>query len=290
MKKNIALIATALSVSALVTGCAKNNPKFESFSQIEAGKTYKLSAMTSTASVTLRDGAVLSVATESTNDLSAKVTTEYDSSGFLKSASIKDKNYDYSFPTITASTYYLSGTNTSDSYFEAANPLGFDFEYQTFGVWNSSYTGSAGEVVTAGAFSTGARTEFNKIPTSGNYVFMGEYAGYYTTGSNVYQVYGWLDLAVDFGAKTVALDGYDAELYNVNTDTWTSTSSLDMVGNLKYTDANNFSGPITFGTSLTGTAEGSFYGPSANEAGGLINAYHPTSSSVKLIASFGAKR
>jgi hypothetical protein len=63
-----------------------------------------------------------------------------------------------------------------------------------------------------------------------------------------------------------------------------------MSGTLTYSSgANQFSGAIsTAGSAMTGTAVGTFYGPSANEIGGTFGV--TGSSGQGMIGAFGGKQ
>jgi len=294
--KNTIILTTAVLSSIGLTGCGANAaketvlpPEFAGFSQIEANTTYSMPAITSAATILFNNGTIDSGEFLG-SDLNASVSAEYDASAEISKVSIKDKNYTaFEFPTIdNTGTYYIDGTNAQkDSvYFDKASGAGN--EYQTYGVWNSEFTGDFAETVVVGVFSTGLRTNFSDIPTALSYDFLGYYDGYVTYSGTPFYVVGDLDLAVNFQLKTVTLESYGSDLYNAITGISVgSDTDLDMIGSLTYTDSNYFSGNVSSNL-FTGTAEGYFYGPNANEAGGVINADNIRGDA--FIASFGAKR
>lgn len=56
----------------------------------------------------------------------------------------------------------------------------------------------------------------------------------------------------------------------------TFVPSLDMTGTLSYAPGSNqFSGPVTATNGMTGTAQGRFYGPAAEEIGGTFSVTGP---------------
>ena len=288
MKKNIALIAAALSV--LVTGCA-NKTKFESFAQIEAGKTYKTPAMTSTIDTTYDAGVPKSFSGEATTDLNALVTAEYEDAQMLKSATIKDKDSEVVFSDILE----WEGENGSGYVVTIANPKDFSFDYQTLGMWNSTFTGDRIENVTSSVFSTGVITSFSDIPKSGTHVFYGIYGGEAGENATFYNVIGLASLNADFSRKVVAFSLNGAELYNSNMEYVRSSDQFDLAGSLYYYNENEFSGSV-FGSfnDLEGTATGRFYGPTANELGGIVFAKEMSADDKYRIrtlnVAFGAKR
>jgi len=290
MKKNITLIAMALSVSVLVTGCA-NNTKFESFAQIEAGKTYETPAMTSTNHITYDAGLARSGSAEAATDLNALVTTTFDDSRLLKSVTIKDKGNEVVFSDILE----WEGENGSGYVVIIAKPKDFSFDYQTFGMWNSTFTGDGIENVTYSVFSTGVVTSFSDIPKSGTHVFSGIYGGEAGEYRTVYNVLGTVSLNADFSRKVVAFSLNGAELYNSNMEYVRSSDQFDLAGSLYYYNENEFSGSV-FGYSndLRGTATGRFYGPTANELGGIVFAKEMDADDISQVrtlnVAFGAKR
>jgi hypothetical protein len=112
------------------------------------------------------------------------------------------------------------------------------------------------------------------IPGSGSAIFTG-----YATGSYVSGVDGTGTTAL--AELTVGVNFVDRTLDFSTTNTQTSTDwvnvaftpngSLDLTGELIYAaGTNSFSGPVISAGGLAGTSTGQFYGPNAEELGGVF--------------------
>jgi hypothetical protein len=96
---------------------------------------------------------------------------------------------------------------------------------------------------------------------------------------------------VDFGARTVDFRTTGTTIGNLSTGgSPISRPGLDLRGNLGYAaGTNQFTGGVsTADTSLNGSATGRFYGPAAQEIGGVYSLTGAGQSS--LIGGFGGKR
>jgi hypothetical protein len=167
------------------------------------------------------------------------------------------------------------GSPTTGNAAILANPMNLGWEYQSFGVWETASPGGK----TFGAMSVG-NSAGTAIPTTGNPTFTGYAAGTYVntagTGSTVLA-----DLTVDanFGTQTLVFS---------TTNTRTSTDwgqfdpapDLNLTGTLIYAPGtNSFTGTVS-SAGLTGESTGQFYGPNAEELGGVFfldNKTDPTS-------------
>lgn len=293
--KNTILLTSAVLSSIALTGCGGNDtketvlpPEFTGFSQIEANKTYSIPAITSAATVLFNNGIVTSGSLHD-SDLDATVSAEIDESTEISKISINDKNFSkFDFPIIdNTKTWYVSGSNSQNDeiVFDKATDSGN--EYQTYGIWNTEYNGAGAETVAVGVFSAGQRTNFSAIPTSGKSTFYGYLEGVFTYELSPFAVFADIELGANFQLKSVTFASTNSEW---NTFDWVNSGSyppLDMVGSLTYSNENFFSGNVTSDL-FYGVAEGYFYGPNANEAGGVINA--DNLSGDVFIASFGARR
>lgn len=193
-------------------------------------------------------------------------------------------------------TYYESNGNDV-ALISPASMNGWS--YQGYGVWISGGSGTSG---TAGGGSTGTLTTGVAIPTTGTATFTGtasgvyvNYAGQgYLTGSN-------LSANVDFANRTVGFSTSGTQaLITGQSSTWIAANGLNMTGNLSYSSGTNLitgsvatsgQGPGSSGNavSLSGSATGKFYGPTANEVGGTFNV-KAGSGVESYMGAFGAKR
>jgi hypothetical protein len=102
------------------------------------------------------------------------------------------------------------------------------------------------------------------------------------------------DLAVtaNFGIGTGSLifATNNSEFVDQQGNFLATATNLNMSGTLGYGGSNSFSGgvaSVVVGVNMAGTATGRFYGPAANEVGGV---YSLTDGTVTNVGSFVAKR
>jgi len=169
----------------------------------------------------------------------------------------------------------------------AANPFGYGWNYQTFGVWSTrAGTGSG----TYGDMSVGSATQGSSIPTSGTATFSGYSGGRYVNSSGQYFfTSSSMSAATDFAARTVTFTTTNsqvtADLLNVS-----ANSNLNMSGNLTYSAATNLiTGNVSTTGGLTGTVNARFYGPTAQEIGGTF-AVDSGGGLEGYIGAFGGRR
>ena len=156
----------------------------------------------------------------------------------------------------------------------ASDPLnsGNNWNYQTFGIWETGRGTGSG---TAGAVSVGAATAGSSIPTSGSATYSGHFGGA-SSDSAGYDVIttGGATVVADFANRSLAFSTTGSKYVSprASTPSWTSKSSLNMAGTLTYSAAtNSFSGAVSDSFIGSGTATGKFYGPSAEEIGGVFS-------------------
>lgn len=165
------------------------------------------------------------------------------------------------------------------------NPLEMDpadaWEYQTFGAWA---TGRGIDTGAIGAMSVGTPTPGDAIPAPqsdlGAVTFTGHSAGIYTTsdGEEAYLTTSAVSVDVNFFDRELILNTTGTTLTNVETgDPWTNgpPPTLDVTGTLTYaTGVNSFTGSVTANGAtggMTGQSTGQFYGPLAEELGGVFS-------------------
>jgi len=205
----------------------------------------------------------------------------YDENGAIVKIQIETHDTNITWDTRTGDTIdasgsiidIYSGTNPADKNNIAlmGNPTdpANNWEYQSFGAWmtDRSMPGS-----TFGAFSMGAQTAGSAIPTTASATFTGSAGGIYIDSTATdYTVSSDVTVTANFLNRSLDFDTSGTQITNIDTGTTTAAANLDMTGTLTYLTAkNNFSGPVTT-TSLNGTTTGHFYGPSAEEVGGVFN-------------------
>lgn len=151
----------------------------------------------------------------------------------------------------------------------AANPYAYGWDYQTFGIWN---TGGGTGSGTYGAMSAGSMTAGSAIPTSGTATYSGITGGRYVDGSGAYFFTGSsMSAAANFATRNIVFSTtgtqVTADLLNVS-----NNSGLNMSGTLTYSPATNqITGSVATGSGMTGSVNGRFYGPAAQEIGGTFS-------------------
>lgn len=153
----------------------------------------------------------------------------------------------------------------------------FGYEYQTFGVWETPST----SINNIGTFSAGALTPATGIPTTNGVTFTGNLAGVYVDqfGERFF-AFGTVDLVANFAGPTRTLEFSTShtilrsDLVHVGNEL--DGADLDLRGTLTYVSGtNSFSGTVAPSGSgsrpLSGSSTGQFYGPSAQELGGVFS-------------------
>jgi hypothetical protein len=164
----------------------------------------------------------------------------------------------------------IFGATNATSNALVANHIALGWDYQTFGVWETGLDTTQG---TFGAFSVGA-TAGTAIPTTGTATFIGEVAGSYVPGTPGvgYAVLADLTINADFANRSLVLHTTNS-VTSPDWTTFTPNSGLDLSGNLSYEPGtNSFTGTVTTDSTLnlTGSSTGQFYGPNAEELGGVF--------------------
>ncbi len=183
----------------------------------------------------------------------------------------------------------VAGNATSSALF--LDPYAVGWNYQTFGVWATS--GMTSGPFTTGVMSIGAPTPGTALPVAGTALYTGGALGYYTDASGeLHGMVADLTATADFGARNIALSTSNTTIVSTVTGNASYPSTFDFSGTLAYAPGvNRFSGPVATGggPAMTGTAEGRFYGPVAQEIGGVFVLQAP-SGLQSMLGSFGGKQ
>lgn len=168
----------------------------------------------------------------------------------------------------------------------AANPYGYNWDYQSFGIWSTGVATGSG---TFGAMSIGSLTSGSAIPTSGTATYSGSTGGRYVNSSGQY----WftsssMTAAANFGTRSVNFSTTGTQV-TPDLIRLSNNASLDMAGSLSYVaGTNQVTGSVTTTGGLTGSVNGRFYGPAAQEIGGT---FAVTGSGLEGYAgAFGGKK
>jgi hypothetical protein len=99
---------------------------------------------------------------------------------------------------------------------------------------------------------------------------------------------------VDFSSRSIAFSTSNTSLANTNSGVQSSNSGLNINGTLAWNPTvNGFSGVVnTANGQLNGGANGSFFGPAAEEIGGVYQLQNVQGGPAvnKMIGAFGGKR
>ena len=309
------LFVALLTAGSLLTGCGGGGggsspvkapvPSFTSFSAIQSGQTVQATGMSQTVTGTRDPGSTPpGLATSITaNPLDTAHSSAQLSYGTLPAMTA----FRFSTPQSTES---FSGANVqclpdsgvcggANANTQAAviNPLdppapALAWNYQSFGYWLSFPSNTT---LAAGVISFGNITPVTGIPTSGTATYQGLSSGGYIDPSGAAFVHAaQMTSNVDFGARSVAFSTSNTTISPINSAAPTPNAALNLSGTLTYaTGSNQFTGPVTTSGSVSdpamaGNATGRFYGPNAEEIGGVL-ALKGTGPQG-MLGGFGGKR
>jgi len=168
-----------------------------------------------------------------------------------------------------------------------ANPYVLGWEYQSFGVWNNSLPLGGGII----GSTFGAPTPASAVPTNGSATFTGKLAGLYVSPAGQGSIAA-ADLSVNANFSTRSL-GFASSGTTTTRDLATATAAphLNLSGTLTYSPAaNTFTGTLSnAGGTMGGSSTGRYYGPAAQELGGVFAVKSPATVE-SFIGAYGAKR
>ncbi len=159
------------------------------------------------------------------------------------------------------------------------NPGQAGYEYQTYGAW---LTGAGTGSGTAGAGSYGLKTKASNVPVGVNATYNGVGLGVARlSDGQPYQTVSSVSVSTDF--NTASINSSNTSATNMNTAATSNAPQLDFSGT-GAVSGSGFTASVS-GTGTSGTAQGQFYGPSANEVGGTFSTSGP--GGVWYMGSFG---
>jgi hypothetical protein len=177
----------------------------------------------------------------------------------------------------------------------AANPYGYGWNYQSFGVWATGATTGSG---TFGAMSIGAETAGSAIPTSGSATYSGYTGGRYVNSDGDYwYTSSTMTAATNFNTRSIAFATSGTQMTS-DLRTATNNANLNLTGTLRYAAATNqITGSVRNSPSvassvgsLAGTVNGRFYGPTAQEIGGTFSLTSGSNALEGYAGAFGGKK
>lgn len=256
------------------TSTTPTGTPFTSWSAVTAGSTVVVPGMSQevTRTADFTTGLITSISAPTAVDTAASFFTEtLNSSGTITKVVITSPTGNISFDAAAGDTIgYLVNApwilaavkNDQSALVMGADPSSFGWEYQSFGVWSTGRTTESGS---AGVMSVGA-------PTAGTATFTGTSNGVYVDAAGLgYQVDSDVSVNANFAARTLVLSSPGTVTSRDFFATTSSAPNLNLTGTLAYAaGTNSFAGTLTNGGTLTGSSSGRFYGPSAEELGGVF--------------------
>jgi hypothetical protein len=169
------------------------------------------------------------------------------------------------------------------------NPLGTSFQYLTWGNWSED-SGSSGTVNSVDGFLVvGQPTPPANIPTSGTATYTGPTYGRFANPATSYvgSFEANFSATANFSARTLAVSTSGMAVAEGGPPL-VSRPEHNYSGTLSYSaGSNQFSGPVTTPSGGTGTATGQFFGPAAQEIGGVVDISIGT---IRAIGTFSGKQ
>jgi hypothetical protein len=283
------------------SGVIRPEVPFTSFSALQPNTTVVMSGISQTASGTqtiAMDGTMtidtIALGAVDTANSTAKLT--YDAHLGLIGISVSTPQSSVSFSaghgtTIDCTTVPVCAAANANASWIAIDAPAAGWNYQTFGVWAMDVTPTTYQL---GAISAGSVTPGSAVPTTSIANFNGSAHGFMSDAAGTpFFTAASMTANVDFQNRTIGFTTSNTQLVNLNTAVQTGDTGYNLSGNFIYAAGiNQFSGTVTTAntgvTGLTGTATGRFYGPNAEEIGGI---YGLTGSGRNaMIGGFGGKR
>ena len=183
---------------------------------------------------------------------------------------------------VSNGTFSASGhitTATATSYYDilVISLKASSYQYTQYGDWSqcsANCTANGGTNSVNGVYVWGNATAPGNIPIAGTFTYNGNIEGNYLSAggtksavSGTQGTTGVMAAAVDFATRSIAFSTSNSQ-FNAGP---VLAPNLDMSGTLTYAPGQNlFAGTVTSAT-MTGTASGRFYGPIAQEIGGIYS-------------------
>ncbi|HTS54083.1 MAG TPA: transferrin-binding protein-like solute binding protein [Burkholderiales bacterium] len=298
--QNALVFLIAAALLAACNGSGGNSAvmpvPFTSFSAVQNGQPVQANGISQTANVASTTSTTLNLV--DTANSSAQFT--YTGIGTLVPAmtalafNAPGTNVSWSGATVDCTTLApLCTASNSSSTGVVVNALNSSlaWNYQSFGYWLVT-TSISSTVV--GAMSFGSRTPVAGVPIAGSGAYTGRSGGAYVDpNGNLFTFSGTMNSTVDFVGRTILFSSSATQVTAVSGGTLPPSSALTINTSLSYAKGTNqFSGPVTApgqGAGLSGTLNGSFYGPTAQEIGGTFS-LNTTTSREAMVGGFGGKR
>jgi hypothetical protein len=219
-----------------------------------------------------------STATAPVIDTTAEVKIKHDSSGNISGLSVINDNVNLTWNdgfvenTRDSSLTVTDGDEADGMIYDPEN--GSNWNYQTIATW--VLTDEAAGIGRMGAASVGNNAANASIPTAGSATFSGVTEGMYLTDNHdFYGVSSDATLSANFATQSVTFATTNSKIYTLDTLVATSKSDLDLTGTFSYSANNNILTASSLSSTTPGwtggTASAKFYGPNAEEIGGVFS-------------------
>ena len=145
--------------------------------------------------------------------------------------------------------------------------------YAALGVWNAEPDAANPQDEFFGATIIGKPTPDGEVPTTGSATYNTTIVGWLLRQNAVENLRGGVDVNVDFEGRTTTVD-VDADIAVTGPNGETLFSDFaTLTGTGTFGTGNFFSGDLigVSDTSLSGSFDGAFYGPTAEEVAGTLN-------------------
>ena len=232
---------------------------------------------------------------EPETDDSAAVKIAYDSSGNISGLSVINDNVNLTWNdgfgehNRNSSLTVTDGDDADGMIYDPEN--GSNWNYQTMATWVQANEAAGGRI---GAMSVGNKTAGTSIPSLSTAAFTGVAEGMYVTDNHdFYGVSSDATLVADFVNRSVTFATTNSKIHTYDTHVTTSKSDLDLTGTFSYSADNNTLTASSLSSKTSGwtggTASAKFYGPNAEEIGGVFS-IRGTGPREAYEGAFGAKR
>lgn len=170
-------------------------------------------------------------------------------------------------------------TSTSPARIDLKSSEFGGFNYQSFGVWESQVTSNLNN------YSNGQVTPAAAVPGSGTASFTGKLLGVYVSPAGTQEARANVRVDADFSSRSLAFTSGNTSLQSG------AMPYLDLKGTLTYAPGSaSFTGTVkNAGGSMSGSSHGTFYGPKAEELGGVFDLASPRGVE-RFSGAYGAKR
>ncbi|WP_052122330.1 transferrin-binding protein-like solute binding protein [Chelonobacter oris] len=177
-------------------------------------------------------------------------------------------------------------SNASPAYF-FRDPAVADWNYQTYGSFKATGNIEADAVYQ----SIGDQTPVASLPTQGQGEYKGISSGTKHRSNGTDLITADVTVKADFGKRELEFKTDNTKVYQFDKNEGTEKADLDLSGTAKWHSAsNNFKGEIkTADQKMTGQVDGRFYGPNADEIGGVFGVSN-SDKSENYLGGFGARR